>query len=160
MRTELGFERTTCACETCVKNCRHMPGFLIPSDLARMIPPDLVPTIWAESRLLASPGALVMKAGRVYRIRTLVPAIKPDGSCVHLDTNNRCTIHQIAPFGCAYFDCGPERGNLSHFGLREVEKAWENNDLYALIWRHLDRQGHTQLSAEILRARMRKYETA
>jgi hypothetical protein len=155
MRTEKGFGRTSCACHTCVRNCQFMPGFLIPSDLARMIPPDVVPEKWAEGRLLASPGALAVKNGVPFRIHTLVPAVKADGSCIHLDDSNRCGIHQIAPFGCAFFDCGPERGHLSHFGLIEVMRAWENNDLYARIWGHLARQGRTQLRAELLRERMR-----
>jgi Putative zinc- or iron-chelating domain len=158
MRTEFGKQRTSCACDECVKNCKFMPGFLIPSDLTRMIPANVVPTEWAGGRLLASPGALVMKAGRTFRIHTLVPAVKADGSCIHLDADNRCEIHAIAPFGCAFFDCGPAEPQLeqSHRGLVEVMKAWENNDLYARIWRHLDRIGHVQLKPDILRERMSK----
>jgi len=37
-------------------NCRFMPGFLIPADLTRIIPPGADPVIWAEANLLASPG--------------------------------------------------------------------------------------------------------
>jgi len=159
MRTEQGFERTTCACKTCVLNCKIMPGCLIPSDLARMIPANVIPTEWAEGKLLASPGALAIKNGQPFRIPTLVPAVKLDGSCIHLDPSGRCDIHESAPFGCAFFDCGPERGNLSHYGLVEVMKAWNNNDLYARIWRHLAREGHTQVKAEILRERMRNEAT-
>jgi len=55
-----------------------MPGFLVPSDLDRMIPPTVNPLVWAESNLLASPGAKVMKNGLILRIHTLVPAVKKD----------------------------------------------------------------------------------
>jgi hypothetical protein len=158
-RMEFGAKRTVCACDECVRNCRFIPGYLIPSDLTRMIPAGVVPTEWAEGRLLASPGALVLKGGRSFRIHTLVPATKADGSCIHLGAGNRCEIHAIAPFGCAFFDCGPngdEQLELSHRGLIEVWKAWENNDLYARIWRHLDRMGHVQVRPDVLRERMSK----
>lgn len=160
MRTEFGYERTICACDECIKHCQFMPGFLIPADLTRMIPPDVVPTEWAEDCLLASPGALVLKAGRVFRIHTLVPAVKADGSCIHLNADKRCDIHAIAPFGCAFFDCGPYEAQTerSHLGLIAVMEAWENNDLYARIWRHLDRTGHRQSKPDILRERMRQHK--
>lgn len=160
VRIEQGFERTSCSCESCIRNCRFMPGFLIPSDLARMIPAGVVPTEWAEGKLLASPGALVSKDGQLFRIRTLVPAVKLDGSCIHLDAEHRCQIHAVAPFGCAFFDCGPERGELSHFGLIEVYRAWEDNGLYARIWRHLSREGFEQAAPEVLRQRISEDENA
>jgi Fe-S-cluster containining protein len=156
IRIEMGYERTSCGCKECVRNCQFMPGFLIPSDLGRMIPSGALPTAWAEGRLLASPGAIVANTatGQMFRIRTLVPARKSDGSCINLSADNRCTIHQIAPFGCAFFDCGPERGELSHFGLFAVQEAWENNHLYARIWRHLSREGMVAPSPEECRNRM------
>lgn len=159
-RIELGLPRTTCACHACIINCHFMPGFLIPSDLDRIIPANVVPTQWAEGQLLASPGALVMKDGKTFRIRTLVPTVKADGSCIHLNADERCDIHAVAPFGCAFFDCGAERTNygakLSAYGLFQVHRAWENNELYARIWRHLDREGRVQLKPDILRERMRQ----
>lgn len=154
-RIENGLERTSCNCSVCVRNCQFMPGFLIPSDLDRMIPPDTVPTEWAEGRLLASPGAIASKAGRIFRIHTLVPAVKADGSCIHLNPQRQCDIHAVAPFGCAFFDCGPERDKLSHYGLYAVQEAWENNGLYARIWRHLSRIGQVQQGPEVLRQRLR-----
>src|SRR6266446_1724770 len=107
-RTEFGLERTTCACEVCKTNCRFMPGYLIPSDLDRMIPIGVDPLTWAEMNLLASPGALVMKNLQFFRIPTLVPSTKADGSCINLTPEGLCSIHETAPFGCAFFDCGPE----------------------------------------------------
>jgi len=38
------------------------------------------------------------------RIGTIVTKKKADGSCVFLDEHDRCKIHPVAPFGCAYFD--------------------------------------------------------
>lgn len=59
---------------------------------------------FAFQNLLASPGAIVMQAGRVFQIPTLVPRRKPDGSCIFLDENDRCRIHEVSPFGCFSMD--------------------------------------------------------
>jgi hypothetical protein len=153
MRTEFGARRSECGCEICVNNCRNMPGFLIPADLDRMIPVTADPFRWAESNLLASPGALAMKDGVKFRIHTLVPAIKLDGSCIYLDTDGRCQIHAVAPFGCAFFSCkGEAAPRLSHAGLRAVMA--DGDGLYSRLWDHLDRLGKRQLSPETLRRRM------
>jgi hypothetical protein len=158
-RTEFGFERTHCDCRECQINCRFMPGFLIPADLDRMIPANADPYNWAEKNLLASPGAVVMNTatGETSRIYTLVPAVKKDGSCINLK-DGLCTIHETAPFGCAFFDCGPERENLSRKGLWEVWKAWQEDGLYARLWKYLQAQKFTQKAPEVLRARMREAE--
>jgi hypothetical protein len=133
-----------------------MPGFLIPSDLERMIPAGEDAYLWADKHLLASPGALAIRDGQTFRIHTLVPAVKKDGSCIHLTGQLRCGIHAVAPFGCAYFDCGPERGNLSSQGLVEVMKAWRAGDLYAKLWNRLWSRWKRQHKPDILRERMRR----
>jgi len=157
-RTEFGASRSTCACSGCKLNCRFMPGFLIPQDLARMIPLDTDPFLWAEHNLLASPGALVSSEGRKFRIPTLVPATKPDGSCMNLTDDGRCGIHAIAPFGCAFFSCGPEVPGLSAEGLSAIIlDSIIHGGLYKRIWTHLHDLGKTQRSAEELRARMAKH---
>lgn len=157
-RFEFGFPRTSCPCKACQLNCRHMPGFLIPSDLGRMIPEGADPLAWAQDNLLASPGALVMKDFQAFRIPTLVPAVKPDGSCIHLQggkRNGRCDIHENAPFGCAFFDCRPERGSLGHQGLMAVyEELSKPTSLYIKLWGHLWALGRRQAAPEVLRARM------
>lgn len=160
MREEFGFERTECACKECAINCRFMPGFLIPSDLDRMVPAGEDPFRWAERNLLASPGALVMSSttGATARIQTLVPATR-DGACIHL-RDGLCTIHEVSPFGCAFFDCGPERGTLAKDGLMAVMDAWQEDSLYAQLWKYLAAQKRVQKSADILRARMREAYTA
>jgi hypothetical protein len=74
-----------------------------------MMPHDADPFERAEENLLASPGARVMDVatGRQFRVGTLVPAKKADGSCIHLGEDGKCAIRAVAPFGCAFFDCGP-----------------------------------------------------
>jgi hypothetical protein len=106
-RREFGLDRSACGCATCVRHCRYVSGYLVPSDLGRLVPPGADPFAWAESNLRASPGALVGDSGtgRHWRIPTLVPAVRADGSCIHLDDAGRCAIHAVAPFGCAFFDC-------------------------------------------------------
>lgn len=158
-RTEFGFARTNCDCRECQLNCQHMPGFLIPADLERMIPKETDPYVWAEKNLLASPGAVVMntRTGVKSRIPTLVPAVKKDGSCIHLK-DSLCTIHEIAPFGCAFFDCRSDGMELSHDGLFTVWTAWTRDTLYARLWKYLQAQGKMQKAPEILRERMRGVE--
>jgi hypothetical protein len=155
MRTEFGFARKVCACDGCKLNCKFMPGYLIPADLQRMIPEGADPKKWAEENLLASPGAMVMKDGKVLRVRTLVPKTKKNGECIHLTADSACGIHAIAPFGCAFFDCNSPMGDeLAHLGIVVVMKAWEENGLYARLWKHLDREHLNQVSAEVLRKKM------
>jgi hypothetical protein len=157
MRTEFGHPRSVCDCDVCKTNCRFMPGYLIPADLDRMIPTGADPKQWAEQNLLASPGARVIKEGRVIRVRTLVPATKQDGSCIHLTADNSCAVHAVAPFGCAFFDCKSEPNDeLARAGLIAVMQAWNAYTLYARLWKHLDRQGLNQHGPNVLRERMRK----
>jgi len=161
-RMQFGLPRTTCACQICKTNCEFMPGFLIPADLERMMPTDVDPMLWAEENLLASPGALVANSatGKTFRIGTLVPKTKPDGSCIHLNAEGLCQIHPVAPFGCSFFDCGPERNGISRDGLMAVLDAHRDNGLYAVIWRWLHARGDRQLAPEVLRERMAAKEKA
>jgi len=156
MRTEFGVARTSCSCKTCVANCRTMPGCLVPADLDRMIPAGADPFKWAETNLLASPGALVWshEVGE-FRIPTLVPAKKADGSCIHLN-GKRCDIHSIAPFGCAFFSCGPEPPGLAKKGMMAVYDAFRKPgpSLYRNLWAHLAYAGLVQDAPEVLRERM------
>lgn len=160
MRTEFGTERSSCACDTCKRNCRMMPGFLIPADLGRMFANGnecsrMSIFKWAEDNLLASPGALVMRNGEMFRIPTLVPAKQPDGSCINLSPDGLCQIHDVAPFGCAFFDChsGTESFALSRAGLIAVYEDHARNGLYSRIWQHLFALGKTQDAPEVLRKR-------
>jgi Fe-S-cluster containining protein len=58
----------------------------------------------AKQHFWASPGSLVKTwLGKVIRIGTITPRYTK-GRCVFLDDQDRCRIHPVAPFGCAYFD--------------------------------------------------------
>jgi len=161
VRTEFGAQRTECACKLCVLNCKVRPGALIPADLDRMIPkwaddnPDEKHDLltWAESNLLASPGAIVSKDGELFRISSLVPATREDGSCINLTADGRCSIHETAPFGCAFFDCksDPRDQTLMRATLNATWEALaDSSTLYAVIWEHLWKMGRRQDGPEIL----------
>lgn len=151
-----------CSCAECVLNCQHIPGYLIPSDLDRirqhLAPGDDLFT-WARKYLLASPGARVLQGGRVFRIPTLVPARRLDGACTFLTTENRCRIHAVAPFGCAFFDShqpATEADQRSSQGLRAVLDAWRRGDLYAQVWIALADAGLQAPAPESCREQLRQ----
>ena len=101
------FDRTTCACPECVACCKRQPGPLAPGDLPRIGDFLKLPEEEVRALFVASPGALVMdtRTGATRRIGTITPARKANGSCIFLDdATERCTIHPVAPWGCAYFD--------------------------------------------------------
>jgi hypothetical protein len=156
-RVEFGAERVSCSCRECRRNCMFMPGFLIPSDLDRMIPPGADPLQWAEINLLASPGTIVSKDGEIFRIPTLVPATKPDGSCIHYQRRG-CAIWENSPFGCAFFGCGAQdEDRLSHLGVNKIYLAQADPEsLYNRIWHHLWDLNKRQEPVEAIRERMNR----
>lgn len=146
MRTEFNYQRTECACEDCTINCRYIPGYLVPADLERMraaIAPQLTLEAFADQYLLASPGAKILRMPqmKVLQIPTLVPARKLDGSCVFLTEDNRCQIHAVAPYGCAFFDAHQsinESDRRSLRGLEEISSGSSDEVVdYMLTWAHL-----------------------
>jgi hypothetical protein len=167
-RVEFGSVRSVCGCPACTEPCRHMPGYLIPDDLARMgydRGDDLL-RAKAERELAASPGPLLGRLhpddGRLllFRQPTLVPQSDPRGRCRHF-RGGRCGIHAAAPFGCAFFRmCSPPEEHaaeaaLSHRGIMAVLRDWERPDsLYRHLWEHLHRAGLVVEPVEVRRARM------
>jgi hypothetical protein len=120
-----------------------MPGFLIPSDLERLIPDGVDPFVWSEGHLRASFGSLVPSGGVMKWTPSLVPAKADSGSC-HWLKDGRCTVHENSPFGCAFLD--------QHMTDREAEKRsqagrdarWDDfvtDGLYSQIWQHLSERG-------------------
>src|SRR5262245_58062180 len=102
---EQPFERTTCACADCVSCCRDQPGSLAAGDLGR-IAAFLKQSIRVTSvKFWAGRGALVANSltGQRARIGTITPKLVR-GRCVFLGADDRCTIHEVAPAGCALFD--------------------------------------------------------
>jgi len=159
VRKEFGFARTVCACGECTINCHFIPGYLIPADLeriaARLGYDDLFE--FAINNLLASPGATVLDGGRVRQIPTLVPARREDGACVFLDGQDRCSVHDVSPFGCAFFDVHQSReesDRRSCYGLAEIDRAWGEGHFYAQVWLLLSKLGLTAPSPAVARTRM------
>jgi Fe-S-cluster containining protein len=133
------FTRTVCACTACTQCCKRQPGPLAAGDYER-IQAYLGISDEAMTKLFcASPGALVMNqlSGVVRRIGTITPQ-KRKGQCVFLDENDRCKIHAVAPFGCAYFDthmsaatAQPRSVWLAHTQETEEYQALRNKLPYA-----------------------------
>ncbi len=163
-RTEFGAARTECACKGCVTNCKFIPGYLIPADLDRLIPPDADPVSWACEHLRASPGAAVAKmtpeGPQYFRIPTLVPRHRDDLSCHWLDPETlRCRVHADAPLGCAFFDCKQsqdEADALSSKGLVEIAKAFAEGERYAFLWTTLDAMGLVSPAPNVKREAMHR----
>jgi hypothetical protein len=121
-----------------------MPGNLIPDDLGRMIPAGADPLAYARQYLRASEGPLVLVRGQPLRVGTLVPATRDGGTaCIHFK-GGLCAIHEVAPFGCAYFHCRMtqhEGDVLSRKGLIRIMEAHQNRDLYGRLWTALWEEG-------------------
>jgi hypothetical protein len=136
-RVEFGAVRNRCGCRDCVTNCEHLPGYLIPADLGRLIPPDADPEAWARVHLRASPGAIVVSHGTPLRVPTLVPAPGTDGPACHWLEEGRCAVHADAPFACAFFDCKQSRAradDLSARGLMAIIRDHQAGGLYSRLW--------------------------
>lgn len=160
-REELGFVRTVCDCSECSVNCRFIPGYLIPADLDRITKHLGCENLmdFALENLLASPGATVLDRGQVRQIPTLVPARRSDGACKFLDANNRCTIHKVSPFGCAFFDAHQskeESDYRSGSGLVQIDRAWHGDHLCARLWLLLEALGKVGPSPIAARARLQQ----
>lgn len=136
------FERTACACTACVGYCKTAPGVLIPSDIPRIAArlvelkridrPDDVVTFLRAAREL---HFVEKGTERTTTVSPIYPARQRGGRCVFLSAENRCEIHDVSPFGCAYFD--------AHMDPKELErrKTWsfqqmQQSDSYAAL-------GHT-----------------
>lgn len=101
------FGRVVCDCEECTDCCRHQPGPMVPGDMHRIVTflgRDLsTPT--ARELFVASPGALLARPnGETYQVGTITPRADATGRCAFLTPDDRCSIHEVSPFGCAYFD--------------------------------------------------------
>lgn len=146
VRNDGDFERTSCDCELCACFCKVMPGYLLPADLPRLLPPDVDPLAWARIHLRASEGSKVgdPTKGIVYHIPALVPATRPDGHCHWFTADEKCAIHSSSPFGCGYFDqhmSTAEAESRDRYARMERAKAFDAGSLYATIWHTLKSEG-------------------
>ena len=164
-RKEFEALRSVCDCENCTLNCEFIPGYLIPADLeriakARGYTANLEEEVikWASRELLASPGATVLRHdGQRAKVPTLVPARRFDEACVHLTAEGRCAIHDVAPFGCAFFHAHQpkeESDELSATGLRAIIVDILQDGLYIRIWAMLWESGRRAPGPRELRQRM------
>ena len=140
MREELGIKRVVYSCRKCSVWCEAQPGFLVPSDLHRLIPQGVDPFVWAEEHLRASPGLRVVTSTGVLSIPSLVPKKQESGHC-HWLKEGRCAVHENSPFGCAFLSqCSQsdaEAERILTAGRQARAEAFRTNDLYARIWTHL-----------------------
>ena len=111
---------TGCSCPQCVSACRNDPGRLVPADL-----PVLAAFLdLSVDELIAAYLVRIPLAGK-EKVCALAPAklkgkrfladpgpVVPDyyteerGTCVFLDENGLCTVHEVKPFECgAYMGC-------------------------------------------------------
>ncbi len=159
-RTVFGFARTECACSECILNCQYMPSYLIPEDLPTMAA-ALGYDDWekfALENLAASPGATVMtQAGEMLQIPTLVPQRQANGACKFLTPENRCQVHAVSPFGCAFFFCSQSRAEAdtrSIHGLHAIAQDWAMDGMYAQLWLLLDARGIRAVPPLVAKARI------
>jgi Fe-S-cluster containining protein len=144
VRTQFGFTRSVCACRACTLNCEHIPGSLVPDDVERMAKALGYTDVakFARENLLASKGAKVMNLNtrEVYYIPTIVPQVKADGSCKFLTADKKCSIHEVAPWGCAFFDVHEDDGTAHHksaVSLRVIQENHQREGDYSLLWFYL-----------------------
>jgi Fe-S-cluster containining protein len=98
------FTRTVCGCAECQQCCRDQPGPLAPGDFERIAGYLGETPIEAQAHFWASPGAVLgTRSGQMLRVGTITPR-RVNGRCTFLSDAGACTIHPVAPFGCAYFD--------------------------------------------------------
>jgi hypothetical protein len=134
LREQFGFRRTVCTCALCQVPCRHIPGGLDVADLIGLCPPDQDVFAWSEQHLRALEDT---------RVPTLVPARQPNGAC-HWLVEGRCAVHELAPYGCAFFDAHmtaaeAERRSAATMKSRLADQA--RHGLYYRVWLHLYRNG-------------------
>lgn len=105
MTPDAPFARTTCACPDCQACCTSQPGSLADGELEAIAAYLGEPVRVAALKFWASPGALLANAvtGETFRQGTITPRLV-HGRCVFLSPEGACTIHPVAPFGCAAFD--------------------------------------------------------
>src|SRR5262245_18556120 len=105
LRAEIRFERTTCACDACKACCHQQPGSLAAGELERIADYLHQPVSQVLHKFWASPGATLIdrRTGALYQQGTITPQLRR-GRCVFLSADDRCTIHPVAPSGCALFD--------------------------------------------------------
>lgn len=116
------FEPTSCACPADQANCTRQPGHLLPGQLTEIL--AHLGEVNAAKYFWNSPGMLLASSrrpGEVFRLRTITPRFE-NGKCIFYEAG-RCHIHEVAPFGCRYFDVhmnGVEGDRRARWGLNQL----------------------------------------
>lgn len=134
-----GLHRTRCGCDFCRVYCRHIPGRLAVGDVARLCPEGADVFAWAEEHLQAVTDAPYPK---------LVPVRGAGGQC-HWYVDGGCTVHDRAPYGCAYFDAHMSSDEVKRRGLPANLGSLDDAAAGGLdfrVWRHLVDRGLVRLS--------------
>jgi hypothetical protein len=142
------FQRTVCACDLDRDNCQR-PAHLLPGqyeEIAGLLRArDGVTSAEVRGLFRASKGAVVYvrATGQSIRIPTITPAVAGHG-CVFLDRQGRCATHEVAPFGCAYFDVHMDRAEAdrrSLWGLVQIAQEPSYQTLRATLQDRADDRG-------------------
>lgn len=127
-RLDPPFTATACSCVQDRANCKRQPGHLLPGQMEEIL---LFLKVQAREAGEAarryfwnSPGMVLSKAGKLFRVRTITPQMK-DGHCVFYQ-KRRCQIHPVAPFGCRFFDVHMDVAEGQRRSMWGVNRILEN----------------------------------
>ena len=110
----------SCSCPQGVSACKNDPGRLIPEDLPRLAEfleltaEELTTSCLVKIPISKKDGIYALapakKKGKRFIARpgTVVPDYytKEHGTCIFLDDEGLCTVHEVKPFECgAYMGC-------------------------------------------------------
>lgn len=154
------FDRTSCDCDRCSAHCREQPGCLTVGDFERIAAKMQLPEEQAIAFFRSSGGTVTMDhTGAIQRTGSIVPAADSTGRCVFLDAADRCTIHDVAPFGCRMFDAHMDDGEAENRSLWHVRAVRQSPEYHALRERlRPQRSFRTSPDAEIARAILEFFE--
>jgi hypothetical protein len=133
-----------------------MPGYLLPQDLEPMREALGCSTLeqLAERYLMASPGAVVQSGAQRFRIPTLVPRRGEDDMCVFFTEDERCDIHPVAPFGCAYADSHMSREDGDRRSMWGLQLLMRHPRQYYKLWFDLAEREQYAIGPEIARVKL------
>lgn len=138
MQAQPPFDRTICACGECQAACDRHPGYMAPGDWERIAAHIGVDADRVAHLFERGDGVVVgdRATGKMWRIPTIRPRFRDTGRCVFLDDQHRCTVHAVAPAGCAYHDMhlpAAEANRRSMWFLRRIQDDAD----YRARWRAL-----------------------
>jgi Fe-S-cluster containining protein len=143
-RRELGMARTAvCDCPVCVGNCKERPGYMIVQDVDRIwktVAPQMSRSEFILTYVEPGTGFTTMNEDMKFiKTQTIRPKKIPGHGCIFLK-DNRCSIHEVSPFGCAFFKCGMPRAEAdekNHTAIRHILGDIQAGGLYYLIMERL-----------------------